>query len=382
MTSPFTATLPSGTLEIEVKQATFPLDTLCGFASRRSNRRGFVFVSKVLGKHWPVAPSRFDACCEELAKKIQVTDESLLVVGMAETATGLGHGVYEALLRLHDPQALRASLYIHGSRYRIKDAPAITFEETHSHATTHWLHAPENQHEISQLSKARSLVIVDDEQTTGRTALALTQSIKKWCHNLQSVTIACLTDFVSDLDRHKLMNALGIECNFVSLLTGSYRFLADTSFKHDNRQQKAGILPAVELPSNFGRRGISGENGYENDIFSKKPIAPSDRVLVLGTGEFQYPALCWARLLEKQGHYVRFQSTTRSPLMVSGDLNTALEFADPYGEDIPHYLYNVSPDSYDRIFILHELREIPDKCSLAHQLNAEVISVKNRPVKQ
>ena len=375
MTSTFTATLPSGELQIRVKRAAFPLDSLCGFASRKSNRRGFVFVSKVLGKHWPVRPSRFDACCLEIARKIKVEQKPVLVVGMAETATGLGHGVYESLQRIHDSLNERTSLFVHGTRYRVEGVPALTFEETHSHATTHWLHMPESQKDREVLSQAKSLVIVDDEQTTGRTALALTRSIGKWCPNLSSVTIACLTDFISDADREHFVEAAGMECNFVSLLNGSYSFHPDTSYQHIDIRQTVRGSNHTKVPWNFGRLGISGTRNYEDEIIGPKSISTSEKILVLGTGEFQYPAICYARALEKQGHDVHFQSTTRSPLLVSGDLKSMLEFADPYGEEIQNYLYNVTPDSYDRFIILHELPELPKHFNLPQQLRAEVICV-------
>ena len=51
-----TIRLRAGTLRHTVERADVPFDDLCGFASRRSRKRGFVFVSKVLGKHYPVRP--------------------------------------------------------------------------------------------------------------------------------------------------------------------------------------------------------------------------------------------------------------------------------------------------------------------------------------
>ena len=49
--------LPTGRLSIEVLRSDIALDQLCGFAARRNPKRGFLFVSKVLGKHIPVRPS-------------------------------------------------------------------------------------------------------------------------------------------------------------------------------------------------------------------------------------------------------------------------------------------------------------------------------------
>ena len=55
----------------------------------------------MLGKHYPVVPSRMEEVHRRLADKIQL-DGPTVVIGLAETATGLGHGVFVELLRHHD----------------------------------------------------------------------------------------------------------------------------------------------------------------------------------------------------------------------------------------------------------------------------------------
>jgi len=53
------ARLPTGSLEFIGDPANeFPLTDLCGFGARRNPKRGFVLVSKVLGKHWSVSVTR------------------------------------------------------------------------------------------------------------------------------------------------------------------------------------------------------------------------------------------------------------------------------------------------------------------------------------
>ncbi|MEO8600629.1 MAG: phosphoribosyltransferase domain-containing protein, partial [bacterium] len=48
--------LPTGLMELNVDAGAFRLDDLIGFAARANAKRGFLFMSKVLGKHWPVTP--------------------------------------------------------------------------------------------------------------------------------------------------------------------------------------------------------------------------------------------------------------------------------------------------------------------------------------
>ncbi|MBC7966997.1 MAG: phosphoribosyltransferase domain-containing protein, partial [Fuerstia sp.] len=91
--------LRSGLLRVMTHATEIPLEELCGFGSRRSQRRGFVFVSKVLGKHWPVRPQVFQDCCDRLTAQLTRFVEPAVIVAMAETATGLGHGIFESWLK-------------------------------------------------------------------------------------------------------------------------------------------------------------------------------------------------------------------------------------------------------------------------------------------
>src|SRR5262249_42757041 len=121
--------LRCGTLRLRVEQADLPLDTLCGFASRRSLKRGFVFVSKVLGKHYPVRPCDMHDVHRRLAEKLTGLPGPLVMIGLAETATGLGHGVFEQWVRA---SGRRDGLFIHSTRYHLHQPLALEFEESHS----------------------------------------------------------------------------------------------------------------------------------------------------------------------------------------------------------------------------------------------------------
>ena len=126
-----------------------PLDELCGFARRRSRKRGFVFVSKVLGKHYPVRPKRMAEMHDRLAERLTDVPGPALVIALAETATGLGHGVYEAWLRRSGRDDV---LFLHTTRYRLNRPLALTFDESHSHATEHLLYEPADPANAAPLS--------------------------------------------------------------------------------------------------------------------------------------------------------------------------------------------------------------------------------------
>src|SRR5262249_36064001 len=91
--------LRCGTLTLHVESAVMPLDELCIFGSRGNRKRGFLFISKVLGKHVPVRPSLMQRIHELLAGQIADVRGPAVVIALAETATGLGQGVFEAHLR-------------------------------------------------------------------------------------------------------------------------------------------------------------------------------------------------------------------------------------------------------------------------------------------
>src|SRR5262245_58144562 len=91
--------LRAGTLRLRVDHADVGLHELCGFASRRSRKRGFVFVSKVLGKHYPVRPGRMADMHSRLARGLARLPGPAVLIALAETATALGQGIHECWLR-------------------------------------------------------------------------------------------------------------------------------------------------------------------------------------------------------------------------------------------------------------------------------------------
>ena len=151
-----TVELPSGVLRLELSRQDWVLDDLCGFAVRANPKRGFLFVSKVLGKHLSVPPSTMKKTHQELAEKIAALQlpEPVLFVAMAETATGLGQGVFEASLA----RGLKDALFIHTTRAQLEDASvALSFSEPHSHATGHLIYQPKRRRKSANLCRMREV---------------------------------------------------------------------------------------------------------------------------------------------------------------------------------------------------------------------------------
>jgi hypothetical protein len=349
--------LPTGTLQVSVQAAEpFSLEQLCGFAARNNPRRGFLFMSKLLGKHWPCRPRDMAALHRHLAAQLPVSAaESLLFVGMAETATGLGHGIFEAYL----DRQVGPALYLQTTRYTLGGATELVFDEAHSHATRIHLYLPEDAALRTRVGRASTLVICDDEASSGRTFAALASALRAVNANLRRILIVLITDFSDGQAAQRMGELAGVESvRVISALRGSYRF-----------EWNAGSTTLLEPPPAAGAAGCrrthissySARLGLEDRIALPPPIIAAcqalrrpGRCLVLGTGEFMHAAYRLACELECADTEVFVQATTRSPILIAGDIRRVVRVADPYGEHIANYLYNFAREEYSQVYLVHE----------------------------
>ena len=211
--------LDRGELTLDIDQAHWPLSELVDFAERINPRRAFLFVSRVLGRHIPVAPARMQQAFTALAAR--VPDElpgPVLVIGMAETAVALGAGVHRALQSRY-PDAL----YIASTRHPVPaavQAPLFCeFTEAHSHAPAHLLYGSPNPAIQARLLATRTLILVDDEASTGQTFINLTAALQQsGLSQLETVITATLTDWSQP------QTPPDLNWQAVSLLQGQWRW--------------------------------------------------------------------------------------------------------------------------------------------------------------
>ena len=365
--------LRCGTLKLRIDRADVGLEDLCGFASRRSHKRGFVFVSKVLGKHYPVRPSVMARMHDRLADKLAELPGPVVLIAMAETATGLGQGIYESWQRRtgrHD------HLFLNTTRYRLQHPQALSFDESHSHATEHLLYEPTGREHAELFRRAKTLVLVDDEISTGRTLAKLASAFRTVSSNLAAVHLVCLTDWLDAADRIACVERIGLPTTFHSLLQGHFEFIPNAAFDPGPIPNVIGVGDGKDfcLPRNDGRLGVSGLLQIDLDAMIRKAdVQVGQRLLVLGSGEFTYPPFLLARRLETLGWDVIYQSTTRSPLLVDGDITSANESIDNYHDGMPNYLYNVADRNYDRVIIGYETEPLPSAHTLPQMLGATPI---------
>ncbi len=192
--------IKNGTLDISVHNQKLPLNDLLDFASRENPKRGFLFVSKVLGKHIPVKPSVMRKTYDLLVSEL-LDDVPTFVVGMAETATGLGAGVADSLARKQKSDVY----YQHTTRHECNKPVWFTLDESHSHAVDHILYEPDSRL-IEQISSCERLVLVDDEISTGRTLGLLGTKLLNNLKKVKEVVVISLVNWLGECDRSQYVD--------------------------------------------------------------------------------------------------------------------------------------------------------------------------------
>lgn len=363
--------LPTGALELTIERSDFAFDDIMGIAARDNAKRGFLFLSKVLGKHWPVKPSMMTTIHESLAAAVPAMPGPLVFIAMAETAIGLGQGVFEAWLRAHPGQQ---ALFLHTSRYRVGDAPIIEFEEAHSHAPRQFLHLPPGEAERALLMNARALVLVDDEASTGNTFLNLANACRQLNPGIARVHLATITNFMGEAATAALSERFGLPVTLGAPVSGHYRFAAGDFAPSGAPAQRFDADADRGANAGFGRFGLQRALEAPAALASllAAQLAPGAKVLVLGTGEFMHASYLLGAALEAHGANVLVQSTTRSPVLTWGAVSAALTFPDNYGEGVANFLYNVRRGQYDHVFICHETAPNAALLQLAGELDARL----------
>jgi hypothetical protein len=360
------ASLMRGVLEVDVHLSSVSPESLFGFAERRNPKRAFLFVSRVLGKHIPVKPSVMEFTYESLAAKIPADlPGPVLVIGMAETAVGLGAGVHRSYAKTRSD-----TMYLVSTRHPVGDEIFANFVEEHSHAASHIIHVPRDPELQTLMRAARSLVLVDDEASTGKTFVNLHRALADaGLRNLERVVTCVLTDWSAGA----VCSNFGGAADQISLLSGAYKFTEDPDALLPEMPD-TGVVAVGDWPINpandWGRLGV---REVADTLGRDIQVKPGEKIIVLGTGEFVWKPFLLAERLERAGANVHFSSTTRSPIALGHSIEHALSFSDNYGLGIVNFLYNVAPRQFDRVLICSETAAQAVPQSLIDALNAEVI---------
>ena len=363
-----------GQLSIEIQQQHphWQLPQLIDFAERINPRRAFLFVSKVLGKHIPVPPSQMKKTYQDLANLIpDDLPTPLTMVAMAETAIGLGAGVFREI----KPQYDKKALFLTTTRHRLQHLPTLAeFLEPHSHAQDQCVLGTVEHDKQFHIQNTKTLLVVDDEISTGQTIINLVNSLQNaGLAHIERLVIVSLVNWST-----QKFNQFEIPVEIIALLHGRWQWQESAA------EQLSIDMPHVNVMEQPQQKIIAPCNwGREPSNLSCTPwhipqVTAGQNILVLGSGEFSWIPFLIAEQLEQQGATVHYSATTRSPIQLGGAIARKYQFQDNYGMNIPNYVYNVFHENYDRVILVIETAQDSVDPSLFKQIpNLEVVSYVN-----
>ncbi len=348
---------------------------LAAVAKRENNKkRTWLVVNRLQGKHVPVSPGKalrmFGSLAELLLEEYR--GERLLLIGFAETATAVGAAVAEKL----------GALYIQTTREQIQDVEYFYFSEQHSHATEQKLVKDDLDRVMERVDW---IIFIEDEITTGNTIRNIIELLKKAYPGCAGFSAASLLNGMAKTYQEEYAKS-GIRLHWLLRTC------------HDSYEERAadcrgdGIchgcdssLPAV-VPEEYRISGCRDARRLTDGTLYKtacrqmgreaverlQPVR-GERILVIGTEEFMYPALVLASMLEEKTGWVRCHSTTRSPILVSSEawypLHERYELRSLYDRQRTTFLYDLS--AYDRVCMVTDAGE-EEKEGLYSLINALV----------
>lgn len=269
--------------------------------------------------------------------------ESCVVVGMAETATALGHQVAEAL---------DAGWFQTSTRHPSARAGGLHFTEAHSHAADQWIRPPAAWPEGLG-------VLIDDELTTGRTVgtlIELLQSCSPRCGWVVGVLVDARPAGCTMLEQ--VADRIGVPVRVVSL----ERFVDQAETKPPGWSRGRLQAPPSDAPgggTEVEDVELSDAGPAERDGLSRADRAAmrgaagrtreavgelGESAIVLGFGE--HLAISQLHALAN-GVETQCGSTTRSPALIgSGIRGYPLRSAVTFGlehDATPWFAYNIDP---------------------------------------
>ena len=404
-------------LNIKENKCNIPVSKLFTMSARENKKRDFLFVSKVIGKHMPMIPDTLkiiggilarlwineredtvlysttelvntlislDASLDMMDSNLKNGEKDLknhsiqdaiknsnsilkapirlanktLFIGFAETATGLAQSVL---------QNFSNAAYIHTTREKITSIePALFFNEEHSHAVEHSLFPYENDF----FNKFSDIVLIDDELTTGKSALNLIK-----CLPGKYFGIISILDW-RDANSYKMfVDEPNLDVRVCSLLKGDIKCSKSKDIISDDitiPPSSTTLIPSTECVfqlaqsiegynKSTGRFGIASSDNLKisEEINSISKLLIKERTtgncLCVGTGEFIYLPCSISSML---GDNVYFHSTTRSPVharnIPSYGNKNKIAFQSPEDDTITNYLYNIPDNFYTQVFFFSE----------------------------
>lgn len=330
----------------------------------KNNKRGFLILNEAQCKHMPYSPALALRMFDELSTQVCATISSkgngfkadeTLIIGFAETATAIGHRVATSL-GCHFLQTTREAIE--------SKVEVYNFEETHSHAPEQKLRSLDK---IVDNLGIKLIILIDDEVTTGNTALHLLDCILE-----DNIEVSCgVASLISSMTTGDFKRFANYEITTDYVLKLDSMGFADRVANIVEDGEKRGLEPEgigsspyvitkYSLPNHRINPSTAGEDDTLIDMANVACNLCSDdnlinrgKILCLGTEECMYPAIMVGEKLQTKGYMVRSQSTTRSEIVVSKQedypLHSCMQVPSVYDKERVTFLYNI--EEYDKIFI-------------------------------
>lgn len=336
-------------------------DTSHLFLAKRENNpnRDFIIMNTRQAKHFPSDPESSLELMEELGRKLAQdgrAEKSTVVIAFAETATAIGAVVSGFF---HD------CYFVTTTREALPDwVTSISFEESHSHAKRHSLCIRDED----LFRRAAQVILVDDEFTTGNTAIGLKNALDGCLAPGCRVYAAALAASKESIEN---FNNAGIIPVSLAKLEDMTNRAVPEKFSPDRNVQPRGfgeILrrnvifdPRLGVPADSYLSEVRKFCGQLAESFSGNT---EQTVEIIGTEEFCYPPLLLGKKLSEKYKRVVVHSVTRSPMLPWDSGREG--FAQPapgeypivnrtvltslYGPERTVYLYNTQPCDISIIF--------------------------------
>lgn len=281
------------------------------FAKRENNpKRDFIILNTRQAKHFPSAPDSALSLMETLGARLAAdgrADKPTVVIGFAETAVAIGA---VAAGFFHD------CFYVTTTRERLPDwANSASFEESHSHASHHTLCVRDED----IFRRAKQVILVDDEFTTGSTAIhlikALDGRLARDCR-VYAGALAASEESVENL------RGAGITPIILSRLEDIINRTVPERFSSDSEVMPREYGEILRRNSVYNPRlGVRADRyleecrGFCAEIADEFTADLTKTVEIVGTEEFCYPPLLLGKLLSDKFGRVVVHCVTRSPML-------------------------------------------------------------------
>lgn len=282
------------------------------FLAKRENNpcRAHIIMNTRQAKHFPSDPAQTLELFGELARKAAQdgrAERTTVVIAFAETATAIGAVVAGAF---HD------CFFVTTTREPLPDwATAISFEESHSHAKRHYLCVRDED----VFRRAAQVILVDDEYTTGNTAVKLIRALDGCLAPDCRIYAAALAASGESIENFRDAGIIPITLAD----TGNITNTAEPELVSPDLSPKD-RTPDMVLRKNSvldPRLGVNADSylaecrRFCTQISGEFQGDKTQTVEIVGTEEFCYPPLLLGKLLSEKYGRVVVHCSTRSPML-------------------------------------------------------------------